>query len=65
MTSGGFLGGKLKAFMPNIVMMDFVSRRKCDIIEQLNQVAAQSLLALYIPAPRGPQAYTDQTVTFN
>jgi hypothetical protein len=62
MTSGGALGGKLKSFMPNIVMMDFVSQKKCDVIEDLNRVAAQSLLKLFVPAPRGVQTgYTDQT----
>jgi hypothetical protein len=64
MTSGGFLGGTLKSFMPNIVMMDFVSRRKCDVIEDLNRVAAQQLLKLFVPAPRGAKTYTDQTQTF-
>jgi hypothetical protein len=57
--NGGALGGRLKSFMPNIVMMDFVSRRKCDIIEQLNTVGATSLQQLMVPAPRGPQPHPD------
>ena len=56
-THGGALGGRLKSFMPNIVMMDFVDQQKCDIVEQLNAVAATSLLQLMIPAPRGPQPH--------
>lgn len=56
-THGGALGGRLKSFMPNIVMMDFVDQQKCDIVEQLNGVAATSLLQLMIPAPRGPQPH--------
>ncbi|OOG63864.1 hypothetical protein B0E46_07920 [Rhodanobacter sp. B04] len=58
-THGGALGGRLKSFMPNIVMMDFVDQQKCDIVEQLNAVAATSLLQLMIPAPRGPQPHPD------
>jgi hypothetical protein len=59
MTSGGALGGRLKAFMPNIVMMDFVDLQKCTIIDQLNVVAATSLQQLMVPAPRGPQPHPD------
>ncbi|WP_374945119.1 hypothetical protein [Sphingomonas sp.] len=54
-TSGGALGGRMKAFMPNIVMMDFVDDEKCNVIEALNTVAATSLLQLMVPAPKGPQ----------
>ena len=58
-TTGGALGGRLKAFMPNIVMMDFVDANKCSIVEQLNNVAATTLLKLMVPAPRGPQPHPD------
>jgi len=54
---GGALGGRLKSFMPNIVMMDFVDDQKCAIVEQLNTVAGHSLQQLMIPAPRGPQPH--------
>lgn len=60
-STGGALGGRLKAFMPNIVMMDFVDTQKCDTVKQLNTVAATSLLQLMIPAPRGPQPHPDPT----
>ncbi len=42
-------GHRLKAFMPNIVMMDFVDRAKCDTVEALNHVAAQELNKLMLP----------------
>ncbi len=42
-------GHRLKAFMPNIVMMDFVDRAKCDTIDALNTVAAQELAKLIMP----------------
>lgn len=58
-TTGGALGGRMKAFMPNIVMMDFVDPNKCDIVDQLNAVAATALQKLAIPAPRGPQPHPD------
>lgn len=45
---GGYLGGRMKAFMPNIVMMDFVAKDKCDIIKTLNDVAAVQLEKLYV-----------------
>jgi hypothetical protein len=46
---GGSFGrrGDWKAFMPNIVMMDFSSDRKCSIIQQLNNVAADELQRLF------------------
>jgi len=60
-TTGGALGGRLKAFMPNIVMMDFVDFNKCQTIDQLNTVAATALQQLMIPTPRGPQPAPDPT----
>ena len=57
--NGGALGGRLKSFMPNIVMMDFVDLAKCNIIDQLNAVAAVSLQQLMVPAPLGPQPHPD------
>jgi hypothetical protein len=63
-SSGGALGGRLKAFMPNIVMMDFVDPGKCAVIDGLNAVAATSLLQLMVPAPRGPRRTPDPTVSY-
>lgn len=63
--NGGALGGRLKSFMPNIVMMDFVDAQKCAIVEALNAVAATSLLQLMVPAPRGPQQKPDPTASYN
>lgn len=57
MTTGGALGGRLKAFMPNIVMMDFVNADKCETVRQLNAVASTALLSLYVPTPKGPQPH--------
>jgi hypothetical protein len=37
-------GGMLKLFMPNIVMIDFADRDKCDHIYALNQVAMTKLV---------------------
>lgn len=56
-TTGGALGGRLKAFMPNIVMMDFVDDDKCETVRQLNAVASTALLSLYVPRPKGPQPH--------
>lgn len=36
-------GGTLKAFMPNIVMIDFADETKCQTIYELNAVAASAL----------------------
>jgi hypothetical protein len=41
-------GHRLKAFMPNIVMMDFVDRAKCDIVDGLNTVASHELNKLIL-----------------
>jgi len=38
-------GGVLKAFMPNIVMVDFADQHKCRIIHELNTVAASALVS--------------------
>jgi hypothetical protein len=51
LNAGGALGGRLKSFMPNIVMMDFVDVQKCTIVDNMNQLAAQELQQLVIPAP--------------
>jgi hypothetical protein len=64
-STGGMLGGRAKAFMPNIVMIDFVDRGRCDTIDALNQVAATSLQQLMIPAPKGPQAAPQVGRTYN
>lgn len=45
---GGALGGRIKAFMPNIVMMDFVDTNKCNVVKGLNDVAGSALAQLYI-----------------
>ena len=47
----------MKSFMPNIVMMDFVTLARCNTIHALNQVADQQLQQLMIPAPLGPQPH--------
>lgn len=60
-STGGLLGGRLKAFMPNIVMMDFVNRWRCDIVDDLNHVAAQKLQDLMVPAPQGVQPTPEPT----
>jgi hypothetical protein len=36
-------GGIWKAFMPNVVMMDFASPRKCQTVYQLNHVVGQEI----------------------
>jgi len=67
MSGGGALGGRLKSFMPNIVMMDFITKDKCDTIDKLNNIAGTSLARLMIdagPVPLGPQVLTDPTQTF-
>lgn len=42
-------GQRLKAFMPNIVMMDFIDPLKCRTVGELNTVAATSLQKLMLP----------------
>jgi len=44
----GSFAGRLKLFMPNIVMMDFVDSSKCDIIDGLNDVTPNELQQLYM-----------------
>jgi hypothetical protein len=39
----GFPRANWKFFMPNIVMMDFASDRKCGIVQQLNTVSANEI----------------------
>jgi hypothetical protein len=51
----GALGGRLKSFMPNIVMMDFVDLAKCNTVDGLNAVAGQDLRRLIIKPPVPPR----------
>lgn len=55
MTTGGIVGGRLKAFMPNIVMMDFVDSSKCRTIKGLNTLATIELSKLILPPAPTPQ----------
>jgi hypothetical protein len=43
---GSYVGGRAKAFMPNIIMMDDVSKDKCDDIRELNYVGDHELDAM-------------------
>ena len=49
-------GGLLKAFMPNIIMIDFADPKKCQIIYDLNSVAATALTSAAISASRETEA---------
>jgi hypothetical protein len=51
----GALGGRLKSFMPNVVMMDFVELNYCNVVDQLNNVAGQDLRRLIVPPPVPPR----------
>jgi hypothetical protein len=50
LTLGGGVSQRFKAYMPNIVMLDFIDTDKCNTIEALNRVAAIDLaLAVQLP----------------
>lgn len=50
LATGSGAAGRFKAYMPNIVMMDFVDADKCSTIEQLNRLASIDLaLAVQLP----------------
>jgi hypothetical protein len=51
----GALGGRLKTFMPNIVMMDFVDLNKCNTVDGLNTVAGEDLRRLIVKPPVPPK----------